>query len=478
MDKWTTSKLLQFAQLELEETLREQQGMTFKVKQVKGRFIHTFCTGNLLSKMKLTPQDIVGRELKDILSIEIAAYKESFYNRAWHGEENITYEGEIEGVYYLASLRPIRKSGKVVEVIASCVDITERKRAEEELRATKELLESLIENSADGICITDTEGKVIRVNRAFQQIFGWIEKELVGKTVPIFPEHMKNDLEVICKQLQAGEKITNRETIRQRKDGEIIHVCVTVSPIKDKAGNVIALAGTTRDISERKRTEEFLRKSDKLNVVGQLAAGLAHEIRNPLTSLRGFLQLMQSGSKNDYYDIMIPEIDRISCIVSEFLIIAKPQVTNFQSNNITTMIQNVITLLDSQAILYNVQIKVEIEDHLPLLPCSEIQIKQVFINLLKNAIEAMPEGGEIHIVAHMQNEDHLLIRLIDQGDGIPEDLIQRLGEPFYTTKEKGTGLGLMMCYKIIEAHQGNLYINSCMGVGTTIDVVLPVTVTP
>jgi two-component system sporulation sensor kinase A len=234
------------------------------------------------------------------------------------------------------------------------------------------------------------------------------------------------------------------------------------------------LANTCRDITERKRTEEFLRKSDKLNIVGQLAAGLAHEIRNPLTSLRGFLQLMQSVCKKEHYDIMISELDRINSIVSEFLIIAKPQATTFQKNDIKCMFQNVITLLESQAALHNIQIRLDMEENLPLIPCSEIQMKQVFVNILKNAIEAMPDGGKIYIAAHMQKKDHILIRFVDQGSGIPESMIHRLGEPFFTTKEKGTGLGLMMCYKIIEDHQGSIAIKSSTIEGTTIDVLLPV----
>lgn len=471
----TTKKTsLSFAQHELERILWEQQGMTFKYKKEQGRFIHTFCAGKLLNKIGLTSQEVVGRELKDFYPAQIAVRKELYYELAWQGEEDITYEGEINGIFYLASLRPIRQSDRVIEVIASCVDITERKRAEEELRSTKELLESLIHNSADGICVTDIQGNVIRVNRAFEELYGWSEKELTGSPLPIFPIHTDNDLEDICNHLRAGKQVINKETVRQRKNGDILHVCITVSPIKDAEGRVIALTGITRDITERKRTEEFLRKSDKLNVVGQLAAGLAHEIRNPLTSLRGFIQLIKSAAAEKYHDIMLSELDRINGIVSEFLIIAKPQTTSFRQNELKSMLTDVVTLLESQAIMYGIQIHLETEAFLPPIHCSEIQMKQVFVNILKNAIEAMPHGGDIHIAASVHNQNNVLIRFIDQGDGIPEHLLHRLGDPFYTTKEKGTGLGLMMCYKIVGAHEGYLSIGSTKNEGTTIDVVLPV----
>ncbi|MFD0713316.1 PAS domain S-box protein [Paenibacillus sp. GCM10027626] len=468
------NEILKFPHQELEETLQEQQGMTFKFKKVKGRFIHTFCAGQLISKIGLSSQVVVGSELKDFLPLELAEYKESYYSEAWQGKEGIIYEGELEGVFYVASLRPIKRFGKVIEVIASCVDITERKKAEEELRATKELLESLIENSVDGICVTDIAGKVIRVNLAFEKIYGWLEEELIGKPVPICSLVSRNGLNRIYDQLQNGMRVLSFETTEQRKDGEMIDVSLTVSPIKDAGGTVVAMTSISRDISERKRSEDFYRKADKLNVVGQLAAGLAHEIRNPLTSLRGFLQLMRSDSNknSEYCGIMLSEVARISAIVNEFLLIAKPHASNFQKNNMASILHSVVTLLEAQAALKNIQIELEIEEGFPLVQSSEMEIKQVFVNILKNAIEAMPAGGIIRIVSAIQ-KDNILIRFIDQGIGIDKQFFPRLGEPFFTTKDEGTGLGLMMCYKIIDDHKGSINISSVIGQGTTFDVLLP-----
>ncbi|MFK0522032.1 PAS domain S-box protein [Paenibacillus illinoisensis] len=474
MNRRLGDKILNFADQEYREILSEQQGMTFKFKLKQGRFIHTFCAGQLLYKIGLSPEMIIGKELKDFLPYDVAEYKESFYNEAWQGKEGISYEGEKDGIFYLASLRPIKQSGMVIEVIASCVDITERKKAEEELRATKELLESLFGNSVDGIYIADMEGKVIRANHSFEKIFGWTEDELVGKEVRSFPLDIKSDFVEISKQLQNGMEVVRFETAAQRKDGEMIYIHLTMSPIKDAQGNVIALTGITKDISERKKSEDFLRKADKLNVVGQLAAGFAHEIRNPLTTLRGFLQLMQSEKnwKSDYGDIMVDEIDRINSIICEFLTLAKPQSMSFKEHDVGVILQNVIMLLEAQATLNNIQFHVQVNSCLPLVKCSEIEIKQVFINIIKNAIEAMPSGGIISIVTVVQ-ANYIYIRFKDQGEGIPETLIHRLGEPFFTTKEKGTGLGLMMCYKIIGDHKGKLAVNSIVGEGTTFEIKLP-----
>jgi len=464
---------LEYSSAELIEMLSEQQGMTFKVKKIEGRFIHTFCSGRLLSKIGLTPQEVTGKELGDFYPAELAAHKESFYRDAWQGKEGIIYESVFHGVFYLVSLQPVKKFGKVVEVIASCVDITELKSREQELRETKELLESLYESSVDGICIMDTCGKVIRINHAFEKIYGWSESELIGKQAPMIPAHLENRFDEICKHLHS-QKAIHFETVRPRKDGETIHVFLTLSPIKDAKDELIALTGITRDISERKKSEDFYRKADKLNAVGQLAAGLAHEIRNPLTSLRGFLQIMQSGrvNKEEYFDIMLSEIDRINSIVNEFLVIAKPVQTKFRQQDLIPILHSVVTLLEAQAALNNIEIRTEVEDGFPSVECSEMEIRQVFVNILKNAIEAMPHGGVIRILARVQ-ESGVLIRFIDQGVGISENQFPRLGEPFFTTKEKGTGLGLMMCYKIIGDHKGGININSVVNEGTTFDIFLP-----
>ncbi|WP_282942006.1 PAS domain S-box protein [Paenibacillus sp. RC67] len=471
-----TKESLVLLQQDMQDVVRKQQGMTFKFKEVDGKFIHTLCDGELIYRLGYTPEQIVGSELSDVVPWEIAQNKEEYYKRAWLGEENVLYEGMLNEVPYLASLRPIKRDGQVVEVIASCIDITERKRTEEDLRATKEMLESLITNTSDAIDVIDLQGHVLQINNAFERIYGWSGEEIIGQQLPLLPDERKDELTEIMDQLLSGKEITDYETIRLHKDGTVLQVSLTISPIKDADGETIAIAGISRDITERKKTEELLRKSDRLAVVGQLAAGLAHEIRNPLTSLKGFLQLMYEKGPNQqrYYDIMCSELNRINFIVSEFLIIAKPQVIEFNLKSLKQIIQTVIQLIEPEATMNNVQISVQMSKKDPIMICcSEFQIKQVFINLLKNAIEAMPNGGEIQLDVH-QDQQEVHIRIVDNGHGIPQERLAFLGEPFYTTKEKGTGLGLMMCYKIIETHQGKIQIESELNEGTEVNMTLPI----
>lgn len=466
---------LRVAQQDLHDTVRRQQGMTLKFRKINGNFIHTLCDGELLYRLGFKPSHILGNTLHDIWPAFLASYIETYYHRAWNGEENVMFEATFRGITYLTSLRPIMESERMVEVIGSCVDITERKRMETELRETKELLESVINNTTDAICVLDLNERVISINAAHEQIFGWSQAELADRKLPTYPDYLEKERKDMYNELRLGKQITGMESVRLRKDGQLIHVSITKTPIRNEKGDIFGFAGITRDITERKQTEELLRKSDKLSVAGQLAAGLAHEIRNPLTSLRGFLQLLQHDlkDKKHYFDIMLSELDRINFIVSEFLVIAKPEAITYKKSDLVTILQSVIALLDTQAVLCNVQLVLEFQSDIPEITCSEMHLKQLFINLIKNAMEAMPQDGQIKLIVSLHENDQIRVRTQDNGCGIPEERLKRLGEPFYTTKEKGTGLGLMMCFKIVEAHKGTMTIQSQVGYGTTIDVFLP-----
>lgn len=352
----------------------------------------------------------------------------------------------------------------------------EKKRAEQRLADSERRYKSLFEHNPDAICSFDANGLFVSVNPATEKITGYTAEELLHrpfKEVLITREEEKRWREHFEKTLQGH---TQYYEIRiQHKDGYPVEMSMINIPIViDEHITGVYMIG--KDITDRKRSEELLLKSEKLSVVGQLAAGVAHEIRNPLTSLKGFVQLLNSriDGYKEYFDIMLNELDRINFIVSEFLVIAKPQAVHYQHKDITMILLNTIALLNTQAIMNNVQIVSEFHSDIPLIRCDENQLKQVFINILNNSIEAMPNGGEIKIEVKNLDGKHILIRCIDQGCGIPKHRIPRLGEPFYTTKEKGTGLGLMVSYKIIENHRGKIHIQSEVDKGTTVDVILPV----
>ena len=341
-------------------------------------------------------------------------------------------------------------------------------------RLTHTMFESFFHHSADAMAVFDLEGRVVQANEAFEKMFGWTRQEVVGQKLPTIPQNRIHEMEEIYEEVKGGGEVIGLETVRQHKDGHLVVVSVTYSPIRDAKGNVVAVSGIARDITDLKKAEELLRKSDRLSMAGQLAAGIAHEIRNPLTVLKGFVQLLQSNIDPEYYRIMLSELDRINLIASELLMLAKPQLTHLQNEDLRILLRDGIVLLNPQAILNHVQIVTEFDSDIPFVTCEANQLKQVFINLLQNAIDAMPRGGDLVIQVKRQDPDHILIRFRDQGEGIPEERLSRLGEPFYTTKEKGTGLGLMVSFKIIKNHGGSIQVQSQVGQGTTVDVVLPV----
>ncbi|MCG7217785.1 PAS domain-containing sensor histidine kinase [Paenibacillus mucilaginosus] len=354
-------------------------------------------------------------------------------------------------------------------------DVTRHKAQEEKLRATKQQLDSMIEHAADNIVILDSSFRLLRVNQAFLDTFGFSEEELIGRRPPNIPDELWIESELLFRQAFQGKQISGFETVRRRKDGLLLDMSLTISPIVGADHHIPGICIIGRDISEHKRTEELLRSSEKLAVAGQLAAGVAHEIRNPLTSLKGFTQFMKAGAqyKEQYLDIMMSELDRIEQIISELLLLARPQAVTYRTKPLEPILTHVISLLEPQANLQNVELLASIPSGLPPVYCEENHLKQVFINLMKNALEAMPRGGRLELAASASEEDGVCVTLEDNGPGIPAELLKRLGEPFFTTKEKGSGLGLMVSQKIVAEHGGRLSVDSREGGGTTVTVVLP-----
>jgi signal transduction histidine kinase len=220
---------------------------------------------------------------------------------------------------------------------------------------------------------------------------------------------------------------------------------------------------------------EELRQKEKMAVVGQLATSIAHEIRNPLAALKGFTQLQfeKYPDDQDFYRIMKNEIDRINMIVNDLLFIGRPKVALFKHEDIKKIMEYVVEIQGPLAKENKITFNLTIHDI--LLYCDVNQLKQAFLNLLKNAMESMPNGGRINISSKvLKDENQLVIYIEDEGQGIEEEKIANLGQPFFTTKQDGNGLGLMVTFSIIEQHKGKIVFNSKIGNGTTVEVYLPI----
>ncbi len=361
--------------------------------------------------------------------------------------------------------------------IKGCMLFEESQQLINQMQETKELLESYIHHTHDGILVIDNNSKIIQVNEALMTIFGYDEFELLGRHLSVM-NLVDWDYASIRQRLSSGLDLKDIETSGSRKDGNRIELYLSISPIKARDGKLNAIALLFRDVTESKKTDEYLRKLDKLSVVGQLAAGLAHEIRNPLTPLRGFTQMLreEATSRRPIYDLMLSELDRIDMIVSDFLMISKPHTSARGRIRLCELVQSVVNILEPQSLLHGVimNLKADADSANAVIKGSDTEIKQVFLNLIKNGIEAMPSGGEISISLAAHPPGHITAMIEDHGIGIPKEKLAMIGEPFYTTKDTGTGLGMMMCYKIVHAHEGQLYIRSEEGCGTIVEVLFSV----
>lgn len=352
------------------------------------------------------------------------------------------------------------------------LDVTDERKI---VLERKQHYQSLFEQNPDAVFSFDLNGNYLSVNPAMEELLGYTEEEFLqlSFTPLVATEDLKMTTEHYYKAVNGLTQ--HYETKAIHKDGHAVHVSVTNMPIIVDS-NIVGVYGIAKDITKQKQTEQQLIKSEKLSAVGQLSASIAHEIRNPLTALKGFLQIMKASPENikeNYFTIMSEELARIEMITGELLMAAKPQVLQFAYENSNEIIHDVITLLQSQALIYNVTIHLTTEDTPPIY-CVGNQLKQVFINLIKNGIEAMPNGGNVYVQLSRKTENEINIEIKDEGCGISKEFIDQIGLPFYTTKQKGTGLGMMTSFKIIESHNGTMNIKSKEGKGTTISIQLPV----
>jgi len=432
-------------------------------------------------------QDLLGAASKEQL---IGKHTFDFTDKGYHdvikNREYRLYKGEkigiIEETWHTLDGREIN-----LEIMASLTkykgvsaelvvmnDISSRRNFQKILQKSRERYQRLIDNSIDTIAVIHKD-KWVFMNESGVKLFKAEDyPDMLGRNIyeylhPSDHQTMRNSLKHILDgtsdvQLTKQSWLISKETTIYTE-----MVCIPTTYYGEKAVQVIL-----RDISYRKKTEELMIRSEKLSIAGQLAAGIAHEIRNPLTSIKGFLQIMQPDISNhsQYFHIIFSELNRIEMILSELLMLAKPQETKFTKTDLVTLLNDVAILLETQGNMNNVSILQEHTFPELQINCDENQLKQVFINLFKNAIDAMPKGGKVKVLTEKINHSVKII-VKDEGEGIPPEFLERIGEPFLTTKEKGNGLGLMITYKIIENHSGNMYVESEVGKGSIFTIILP-----
>ncbi|WP_223282785.1 ATP-binding protein [Neobacillus kokaensis] len=333
----------------------------------------------------------------------------------------------------------------------------------------------IAENTSDLILVVDKEFFGSYFSPSHKQVLGYELTDLVDTKLCRFmhPDDVEMFINSLVRMFEKGQSESIEYRVRH-KDGRWIELESHCMPVKENDILVEHIVMISRDITERKKSEEILLQSEKLSIVGELAAGVAHEIRNPLTTIKGFVQLYKADN-GSYSDLLLDELERIETITSEMLSLGKPQAIEVIRTDLRELLEKTIDLLSPQAHMHNIQFHFEYGESPLFITCGKNQLKQVFLNIFKNAIEAMPGGGNIYVRLEKPSDDMCTISIQDQGSGIPEELLPRLGEPFYSLKEKGTGLGLMICHKIIKQHNGTITYKSKENEGTLVEINLPVT---
>ena len=368
-------------------------------------------------------------------------------------------------------------------------DITERKRAEESLSR----LAAIVECSDDAIVGKNLDGTIVTWNAGAERMFGYSHGEVKGRHISILvPPDRPCEIPAMLARIKLGEHVDHFETVRVRKDGRRIDVSITISAIKDGAGKILGASAIKRDISEQKRANEEVRamtqqlwQAAKLASVGELAASIAHELNNPLATVCLRVESVLARTPADdprrrALEIVEQEATRMGELVANLLQFSRRAEGQISTVDNRQELSKAVELI--QHILGKRLIRVvrEFATDTPLIYADRQKLRQVFLNLLTNASDAMPDGGTLTLrtgPATLGNgKAAVLIELADTGTGIAADNMQRILEPFFTTKEegKGTGLGLAICRRMVQEHFGTIRIDSEMGRGTTVRIVLPV----
>lgn len=411
-----------------------------------------------------------------------------FFQNLWKtiGSGEI-WKGEIrnkakDGSFYWVDTTIVpflNKKNKPYQYVSIRTDISALKSAEASLKSSlKEVndIKFALDQSSI-IAFTDEKGTITNVNEKFCEISQYSREELIGQNHSILNSglHSKEFFKNLWKTIGQGE-VWKGEIRNKTKDGSYYWVHTTIVPFLNANGKPYQYLSIRNDITERKKTEEVLHQQDKLAAVGQLAAGVAHEIRNPLTTMKGYTEFLQMDEtheeRQEYLSIILDEINRVNNIVEDFMVLAKPKAAELEERDIIPIIKNVVSFMEFEARKRSVKIGFEYQQDIIQIECDENRLKQVFLNFIKNGIEAMPDGGNITVRAGIIN-NQVQIAIKDTGVGIPQEKLKNIGEPFFTTKKNGNGLGLMVSFKIIESHNGKVFIESELNKGTTFNIVLP-----
>ena len=403
----------------------------------------------------------------------------------------------LTGTALIDTFGPEQATGKAVQIVSFHIvallvvgllasRLSDRRSSGEELEETAKTLASLrvlheriVESIRSGLITTDLEGTIYSFNAAATEITGYRLDQVQGKSINSLFGDIREPIDLSLAAAGDGEQLPRFEADLITPEGFAVRIGFSVSLLFSETNEASGLIITFQDLTEIRSMEESVRRKDRLAAVGRVAAGLAHEIRNPLGAMRGAIQVLESNMppesmQSSLMDIILRESDRLNSIITNFLGYARPTAGDFVDTNVGEAIKDTLTLLRHSPDVKEDHLLVDdLSDEEIIISADPTQLKQIFWNLARNALQAMPDGGELCVSLATIPNNRIRIVFEDTGMGMSPDQVEQLFEPFSNSTTGGTGLGLSIVYQIVKDHNGAINVRSHEGKGTTITLDLP-----
>lgn len=424
------------------------------------------------------PEQLFHASIEKVVAL---SYRDVVLSGLKDGKDNQAFEAQFERadgsrIDVSVEVRILKTETNSYNVIVA-KDITEQKKKELDLLR----FSNVMQHTVNPIQITDASGKMIYVNPAFERASGYTKEELIGKNPKILNSgrHTKEFWKSVWDYIML-RKVWVGEVENRRKDGTPFHSELVISPIVDGSDTVVGFLGAHRDITEQKILEQQLVRSQKMESIGTLAAGIAHEVGNPLTSISSLVQVIQRTTDDDFakekLELIKNQINRIARIIRDLVDFSRPSSYIIKPTNVNQVVREALNIIQYGKKVKDIDFSVELAEDLPHLRVVPDQLTQVFINILMNAVDSL-EGkpGSIWLQTLARNNQvEIIIR--DSGKGIAAEDSEKIFEPFFTTKEvgQGTGLGLWVSYGIVQNFEGDILVESEAGKGSTFRIMFPI----
>jgi PAS domain S-box-containing protein len=465
---------------------------------VQGDFV--FINRRLFSITGLDRNEWMGKKCFDLILPEDREKAYQLFQTTLSGKSSI-FEGRVlhkkrKSIFLSVNINPIFERGQVVGCVGIARDITEKKLLEQEVVDLKNFNESIIQSMGSGLITIDLNRKVTSFNNGAEELLHFSADEVLGRALDdVFPTENCHRLMQIIDDPDQG--LLNREMQLTAKDGTPVYVGFTVTPRFDSRKRQVGSIISFRDISQIKQMQVEVQRMDRLASMGVLASGIAHEIRNPLAGIKTIAQTLEEeidvqDPRREYVSRIVRQVNRMDDLLRTIFSYAKPREPQRKLHRLQEVVQEVTALLDNRIRAQGVVFTEDYEADLPRLYVDFHQIQQVFVNLFLNALDAVPKGGDLKVVARskvttiqrvdrrgrpfpMQPKSALYVETLvsDTGIGIRPETLPSIFNPFFTTKPQGAGLGLAIVYRIMSEHQGDIQVESVVNQGTTFRLLLP-----